>query len=184
MDQVRKLLRQATDFERIRSNLTRRYSIFGEAWVDPGQLPPTPLIKDILWRLNELVFRKDLIDLDRRARACVLTPAEEHLRLQNPFDPSTFGADILAVHGRGRENKGLVADDWRERYKYVVGLAHLMRDWHDALPSKVVRVLEQGTMSEARFKWLEGKVAEHYALQLWRHFHRRVIGPARRSTAP
>ncbi|KAL1743159.1 hypothetical protein HDZ31DRAFT_41611 [Schizophyllum fasciatum] len=184
MDQVRKLLRQTTDFERIRSGLTRRYSVFEGGWVEPGQLPPGPAIKDVLWRLNELVFRKDLIDLDRRARLSVLTPAEEHLRLQNPFDPSTFGADILAVHGRGHENKGLVADDWKERYKYVVGLAHLMRDWHDGLPVKVVRVLEQGAMSQARFEWLEGKVAEHYALQLWRLFHRKVIGPARRSTIP
>ncbi|KAL1741226.1 hypothetical protein HDZ31DRAFT_27544, partial [Schizophyllum fasciatum] len=181
MDQVRKLLRQTTDFESVRSNLTRRYSIFGEGWIDPGQLPPAPAIKDVLWRLNELVFRKDLVDLDRRARLSVLTPAEEHLRLQNPFDPSTFGADILSVHGRGWENKGLAADDWKERYKYVVGLAHLMRDWHDGLPDQVIRMLEQGTMSEARFEWLEGKVAEHYALQLWRLFHRKVVGPARRS---
>ena len=182
MARVREIFGAAINFDKVLATLNQPYIALGE--VCTSTRPPSrDIARGILWRLQELIFRKDLMDLDRRLCLIFITRLEEHQRLRMVFARETYGADILSIYGEGERDQGLVAQDWVERYPYVVALADLMLDWDEPLPRRVRDVLHTPRLSQREFEWMEKKVIQHYAAMLFAHFHRKVVGPARRSVA-
>ncbi|KAI5824353.1 hypothetical protein K523DRAFT_356901 [Schizophyllum commune Tattone D] len=182
MAKVREIFGATINFDKVLATLSQPYIALGE--VCTSIRPPSrEIARGILWRLQELIFRKDLIDLDRRLRLIFITRVEEHQRLRMVFARETYGADILSIYGEGERDQGLVAQDWMERYPYVVALADIMLDWDEPLPRRVRDVLRTPQLSQREFEWMEKKVIQHYAAMLFAHLHRKVVGPARRSIA-
>ncbi|KAL1698569.1 hypothetical protein EV121DRAFT_217956 [Schizophyllum commune] len=182
MARVREIFGPTINFDKVLATLNQPYIALGVVCTS-AHPPPREVARGILWRLQELIFRKDLMDLDRRLRLIFITRVEEHQRLRMVFARETYGADILSIYGEGERDRGLVAQDWVERYPHVVALADLMLDWDEPLPRRVRDVLCTPRLSQRNFEWLEKKVIQHYAAMLFAHFHRKVVGPARRSVA-
>ncbi|KAL1750118.1 hypothetical protein FB107DRAFT_279942 [Schizophyllum commune] len=181
MGPMRDIFGQTFNFSAILGKFSQPYLALGEV-IQPGRLPCPRTMKGLLWRLHELVFRKDLMDVERRLRVLLLTPAEEHQRVRHVFPHETYGADVLTVVGSGEVDRGLVAEGWVERYPYVLALGALMLDWAEPLPERVREALQEPKMSERQFLWLEGKIVEHYVAMLFAYFQCKALGPARRST--
>ncbi|KAL1740635.1 hypothetical protein HDZ31DRAFT_47105 [Schizophyllum fasciatum] len=182
MGKVRRIFGATINFDKVLATLVQPYIAHGEVCTS-ARPPSREIARGILWRLQELIFRKDLMDLDRRLRLIFITRVEEHQRLRMVFARETYGADILSIYGKGERDQGLVAQDWMERYPYVVAFADLMLDWDEPLPRRVRDVLQTPRLSQHEFEWMEKKVIQHYAAMLYAHFHRKVVGPARRPVA-
>ncbi|TRM56900.1 hypothetical protein BD626DRAFT_574998 [Schizophyllum amplum] len=181
MDKLQKVFGDRLNLRSIESRLVLPYRVLGEV-VQPGCMPSPNTLKSLLYRLQEVAWRKDLLDLDRRARTCILTAAQEAMRLQPVFESSTFfEGDVLTVRGLGMVNVGLVADDWRVRARYVKALARVMELWSPRLWLDVAATARQDRMSYKVFEWLEQQVAIFYCRMLQHELGRRAIAPPRRS---
>ncbi|TRM61198.1 hypothetical protein BD626DRAFT_406111, partial [Schizophyllum amplum] len=181
MEHLRGLFGSDVDFAALEVRLQQPYTVCGELTL-PGRLPSSWAMKGALWRLQELGFRKDLLDLDRRVRTIVITPAEEVWRFRNLFHPSTFDSvDVLAVRGYGLEHTGLVDRRWYERFDYVAALSYIMLDWDPPLPTKLRFWQTQGDITQKEAWWLETNIIRFYVRVMWHQFKRRAIPPPRRS---
>ncbi|KAL1737779.1 hypothetical protein HDZ31DRAFT_70794 [Schizophyllum fasciatum] len=161
-------------------SLNSPYTICGVVQ-QPGVVPPPDILREELMRLQELVFRQDLLELDRRVRVIFVTPAGEAYRFRRVFDKRAWdGIDILNLGDLGL-GRGLASVDWLQRTRYVQGLAQLMMDWHPPLPRRLHGPAFTNEMSASYFCWFERQVAAFYVRVLWHQLHRVAVGPPRRA---
>ncbi|TRM56373.1 hypothetical protein BD626DRAFT_575771 [Schizophyllum amplum] len=184
MDALKAMYGQDLDLNTVQARLHEPYQVGGEL-VQPGRLPSEDVMRSLLWTMDELVFRQDLTDLDRRLRRERLSPTEEHVRLGAAFYANSHvEGDLLLLRGAPSRNEGLVADDPQERVEYLVGLGEMMLTWRSYQPSDAVRAaLGRLRLTDREVDWLEQELANNYALALWRILGRYPAGPPCVSTS-
>ncbi|KAL1754392.1 hypothetical protein FB107DRAFT_275841 [Schizophyllum commune] len=179
---IRDLLGEGFDWDAFVKDQLQPYTIRGVV-VQPGVLPPPDVMKDELLYVQELGFRQDVLDLERRVRPYALTPAEELHRLRHMFDKRTWdGVDIFNLRDLG-EGRGLAAANWLERSRYVQAFARVMMHWIPRLPASLDHLARAERMTYGQFYWFEEEVVAFYVRLLWHELHRTAIAPPRRSTA-
>ncbi|KAL1711446.1 hypothetical protein EV715DRAFT_268558, partial [Schizophyllum commune] len=176
MTTIRDLLGDDFNWAAFIKNLSEPYVLRGYV-VQPGHLPPPHVMKAEMWYLQELIFRQDLLELDRRLRAMLISKLEELERLRRVFDKRTWcGANILNLC-EVEKGRGLLALSWRERVRYVQVFARLMLDWKVALPQRLRRDVEADHMTESHFVWFERQVIAFYCRALWLTLRRKAVPP-------
>ncbi|KAL1711459.1 hypothetical protein EV715DRAFT_268548 [Schizophyllum commune] len=159
------------------------FVIHGEE-VSHGQMPGPATLKTILWRLQEVLFRKDWIDLNQRMSVAIMNRAEQEERLRQIFDPATvIAGDLLTVRGNGEQRLGLVATEWRVRARYVRAMVKIMAGWSLPIWDSVVRVAQLTHLTRSQAVWLEEQAAMFYTRCLWGELHRELVPPPIRSSA-
>ncbi|KAI5888422.1 uncharacterized protein SCHCODRAFT_02671029 [Schizophyllum commune H4-8] len=159
------------------------YVIHGEE-VSHGQMPGPATLKTILWRLQEVLFRKDWIDLNQRMSVTIMNRAEQEERLQQIFDPATvIAGDLLTVRGNGEQQLGLVASEWRVRARYVRAMVKIMAGWSPPIWDCVIRVAQLNHLTRSQAVWLEEQASMFYTRCLWGELYRELVPPPIRSSA-
>ncbi|KAL1658548.1 hypothetical protein GGF50DRAFT_120761 [Schizophyllum commune] len=176
MTTIRDLLGDDFNWDAFTKNLSEPYVLRGYV-VQPGDLPPPHVMKAEMWYLQELLFRQDLLELDRRLRVILISKLEELERFRRVFDKRTWcGADILNLC-EVEAGRGLMAESWRERVRYVQAFARLMLDWEVALPRRLRWEVDADRMTEAHFVWFERQVIAFYCGVLWLTLKRKAVAP-------
>ncbi|KAL1671943.1 hypothetical protein EV122DRAFT_284440 [Schizophyllum commune] len=152
------------DLAIVRRVMQEPYVIEGQQFL-ANEGPSYSTLLDVLWRVEEIRFRADLLALDRLLRGVELTSAEEETRLGRMFDPRSYRVgNLLDVRHVCQCNVGLVADDWRVRLHYLVAFANIMHDWSMPMPASLVDRLSWSRDSVAR---LEHDLAFFFTQSLW-----------------
>ncbi|KAL1711841.1 hypothetical protein EV715DRAFT_297649 [Schizophyllum commune] len=176
MTTIRDLLGDDFNWDAFIKNLSEPYVLRGYV-VQPGDLPPPHVMRAEMWYLQELLFRQDLLELDRRLRVILISKLEELERFRRVFDKRTWcGADILNLC-EVEKGRGLMAESWRERVRYVQAFARLMLDWEVALPRRLRWEVDADRMTEAHFVWFERQVISFYCGVLWLTLKRKAVAP-------
>ncbi|KAI5821820.1 hypothetical protein K523DRAFT_381474 [Schizophyllum commune Tattone D] len=176
MTTIRDLLGDDFNWDAFIKNLSEPYVLRGYV-VQPGALPLPHVMKAEMWYLQELIFRQDVLELDRRLRAILISKLEELERFRHVFDKRTWcGADILNLC-EVETGRGLSAQSWRDRVRYVQAFARLMLDWRVPLPQRLRWEVETDRMTEARFVWFERQVVAFYCRILWLTLKRKAVPP-------
>ena len=97
----------------------------------PGLLPPENVVREILWELYEVNLIHELQSLDRRAcQSLDLLNASQlfdrQAKILQCFPMSSFRHVSIPS-----ENCGLADDDFDKRFRFVTGLAFVMKSWRD-----------------------------------------------------
>ncbi|TRM60908.1 hypothetical protein BD626DRAFT_538448 [Schizophyllum amplum] len=185
LEALRDMYDAVIDFAQVVSRLQQPYTILGDTR-RAQSMPSSATIRTLLWELEELVFRKDLLDLDRRLRRSRLTSAGEMARLEAVFHRDMIEGDLMGVSLGVQGSHGLVADDWNERKHHLKALVDVMVGWTRTgpLPSGLVR--EMSTLVDLphvpaeRAHAAELAIAKHYFAQLYVYLDRHPAGPPRR----
>ncbi|KAL1751275.1 hypothetical protein FB107DRAFT_251589 [Schizophyllum commune] len=176
MTTIRDLLGDDFNWNAFIKNLSEPYVLRGHV-VQPGNLPPPHVMRAEMWYLQELLFRQDLLELDRRLRVILISKLEELERFRYVFDKRTWcGADILNLC-EVEKGRGLMAESWRERVRYVQAFARLMLDWEVTLPRCLRWEVDADRMTEAHFVWFERQVISFYCGVLWLTLKRKAVAP-------
>jgi hypothetical protein len=149
----------------------------------PGQLPPTHIMREILWELYELNFTYELQALDRRA--CIglntndLTAVYERERIiMRCFPFLTYKQPTKPMP---TTNRGLASNNATERLPYLLQLAKLMSSWEGDKPA--IFALHERTLREsislAQIADLERAVARFYCQTFYNYFGRAAQIPHR-----
>ncbi|KAL1740302.1 hypothetical protein HDZ31DRAFT_76978 [Schizophyllum fasciatum] len=176
MTTIRDLLGDDFNWDAFIKNLSEPYVLRGYV-VQPGVLPPAHVMKAEMWYLQELIFRQDVLELDRRLRVISVSKLEELERFRHVFDKRTWcGADILNLC-EVETGRGLLALSWHERVRYLQAFARLMLDWKVALPQRLRREVDADYMTESTFVWFERQVIAFYCRALWLTLKRKAVPP-------
>ena len=135
----------------------------------PGLLPPENVVREILWELYEVNFIHELQSLDRRA--C------QSLDLLNASQLFDRQAEILQCFPTSSfrhvsipsKNCGLADDDFDKHFRFVTGLAFIMKSWRDK-PAILAGDLFDLQLDPNSAKELEKVLAKHYCQQFFNYF--------------
>src|SRR5438445_10712661 len=107
--------------------------LFGKAY-PRGELPPGDVIQQILWELYELNFIHELLLLD--CRACVNLDLSDTTQLleRQIMISKCFPLDSFRPVTIPSENRGLAADDFKERFQFITALLLVMKSWNRHKP--------------------------------------------------
>ncbi|KAI4293589.1 hypothetical protein K525DRAFT_245030, partial [Schizophyllum commune Loenen D] len=183
MTEIRKVLGDDFKWTAFVDDLFKPYTLRGQL-LQPGILPSPRILRIELMYMQELVFRQDFVEVDRRVRVVFVTAFEETERLRHVFDKRTWnGIDILCLRDLGT-GRGLAAWDWVERSRYVQALAQLMKTWHPSLPQRLHAAADAHRIAAEDYLWFEGQVIAFYVRVLWHALHRTAIAPPRYPDGP
>ncbi|TFK62829.1 hypothetical protein BDN72DRAFT_902912 [Pluteus cervinus] len=139
----------------------------------------SPQLEEILWELAKLNFRFELIALDARAtgtpQASSLLLSRQHL-IESCFPLERRGT--LFVADLAQANCGLANPDWRERGKFLVALAEVMKAWNGDKPASFYLPFRS---DEKSMKAFEDDVTSFYTCRFFHYFNRAAIIPRRLS---
>lgn len=149
-----------------------------------GQLLDRKIVHEVIWELYELNFRFELLALDQRARKETARSTEDLDRRTEQiiecFCEPNSDIHSLLVNKIPEANRGLAADDWRERLQYIKALHRLMRTWGGDRPVGFgVGYKRADLISEGECNHLEYAVASYYTQMFFVHFGRAAQIPHR-----
>ncbi|KAF9044195.1 hypothetical protein BJ165DRAFT_1528756 [Panaeolus papilionaceus] len=160
------------------SGRDRPFRLGGQSF-ESGVLPPPSCIRNFLFELYELNFRKELLLLHRTAHPKCSSDAEKQARefeVRALFPGMTYYLPSLDP-----PNSGLAADDIRSRLPSLLNFAGLMNSWKGEKPRILgigrQRSIEGITLREAHE--LEHAVASFYCQQFFNYFRRAALIPHR-----
>jgi hypothetical protein len=137
----------------------------------PGVLPPEDVVRQILWELYKLNFICELLSLDHRA--CTDLDLSDTMQLLNRqtkiarcFPLDSFQHVTLLLR-----NGGLAADNFNERFCFVIALFLIMKSWKGVQP-KIFEASEENVhnLSQQGAMGFEKLVAKYYCQQLFNYF--------------
>src|SRR5438309_1184189 len=99
-----------------------------------GELPPGDVVRQILWKLYELNFIHELLLLD--PRACVNLDLSDTVQLleRQIMISKCFPLDSFRPVTIPSENRGLAADNFEERFRFITALLLVMKLWKGDKP--------------------------------------------------
>ena len=145
-----------------------------------GLLPPESVIQQILWKLYELNFIHELLSLDRRA--CAELDLSDTLQLLNRQTKvmKCFPIDSFQHITIPLRNRGLAAEDFDERFRFITALFLVMKSWRGIKP-KIFDASEENVRNFSRQAAMsfENLVAKYYCQQFFNYFGRAAQIPHR-----
>jgi hypothetical protein len=161
---------------RFRSTVGEPFVWQGRGYI-PGVLPVTGVVCQILWELYELNFTYEFISLDRRACENLDVMDSERLleresSISKCFTINTFKSAPLPNH-----NRGLAADDLRNRLPHLQEVVRVMMAWKGTKPTAFY--CADLPFDDHHAKELEDIVAKYYCQQFYNYFGRAAQVPHR-----
>lgn len=129
--------------------------------------------QEILWEVNELNFRFELMALDSRLSSDAGNPHRQ--RLIEACFPGCSTGNLLVVDLE-KANHGLAHDSVDERSLYIQALRKVMQSWELKLPP-LVAADHKAAWREAEFNELEREMTGFYVQTFYDIFHRAATIP-------
>ncbi|GLB34371.1 hypothetical protein LshimejAT787_0112550 [Lyophyllum shimeji] len=139
-------------------------------------MPPPPIVHEVMWELYELNFRFEFVALDSRISTLLDTPLQDRQDLIRGCFPQ---GHLLNVQIE-RHAEGLAAEDLSARAPYLLAMVKVMKSWHDCpllLKDLFERPAEEYT--EVEMVEIERVVARFYTQSFFNYFARAPIIPHR-----
>jgi len=168
-------------YPELKARGTSKDPLFWEGKEYPsGELPPEDVVRQILWELYELNFIHELSALDRRACADLdimdtTKVLERQLSVSACFCPSSFQHVTIPS-----ENAGLAADNFGQRYHFIVALFLVMKSWKGKKP--VIFGASEDAVCQFSLeaaKGFEKLITKYYCQQFFNYFGRAAQIPHR-----
>ncbi|KAK7046048.1 hypothetical protein VNI00_007043 [Paramarasmius palmivorus] len=145
--------------------------------LEPSRIPPPVYAKEILWELNELNFRQDLVVLDHHLNRSRMDIIQRTALLDACWTGSRDFADIA------KAQEGFGAVEAEHKVRYLRALHSLMMGWTDPKPVILFTPFPvtdvNGHNFEILLQEIERELAHHYALSFLEVFGRAASIPHR-----
>jgi hypothetical protein len=136
----------------------------------PGALPAEHVVRQILWELYELNFTYEFISLDRRACESLDLLDNGKLLERESLISKCFVIDTFKSAPLPNLNRGLAADNFRERLPYLQQMILVMKSWRGMKPPEFYRADPPPVDQQAED--LEKIVSKYYCQEFYRYFGR------------
>ena len=134
-------------------------------------LPPGDVVWQILWELYEVNFIHELLSLDRCACVDLDLSNTAQLLERQIMISKCFPLDSFRPVTIPSKNRGLAADDFEERFRFITVLLLVMKSWKGDKPVLFgVSTDKLCTFSQMAAMDMENRVVKYYCQQFFNYF--------------
>ena len=140
--------------------------------IQPQQIPPSSIVKQILWELYETNFRLEFLALDSILSKSNEPKEERQIRIDGQC-----WSNSLVIPDIEEANKGLNSLSIYERAPYLCGLHQAMSSWSGTRPFVLQQPFPSSELNFEKLQHAEKEIVTFYVTSFYRVFGRAAMVP-------